>query len=288
MESGRRIEQALDRAVAYAEAPGAPPLLAEPCATPSSPAGTVSGPASAYRSPGPAATTTRPPPRPPPPRSSCCTAPPWSTTTCPVSTTPPCAARSRRSTSPTASRSRCSPAMPDRPGLRDPGPRRRTLSGQARPLVGLLGAPPARPAASRPGRPGNRRPISASATTSRPRPAPCSPPPPCWAPPPPDPIRSPGAASANAWARPIRSPTTCATSPAARRRSASPPAATPPSGAPTPPPCSATDGALDRLARLTRDAVAAIPACPGLAQLKAEIEAQARLFLPASLRAVAA
>ncbi|MDH2308671.1 polyprenyl synthetase family protein [Methylobacterium brachiatum] len=49
-----------------------------------------------------------------------------------------------------------------------------------------------------------------------------------------------------------------------------------------------TDGALDRLARLTRDAVAAIPACPGLAQLKAEIEAQARLFLPASLRAVAA
>ena len=45
---------------------------------------------------------------------------------------------------------------------------------------------------------------------------------------------------------------------------------------------------LERLARLTREAVAAIPACPGVAQLTAEIEAQARLFLPASLRAVAA
>jgi geranylgeranyl diphosphate synthase, type II len=49
-----------------------------------------------------------------------------------------------------------------------------------------------------------------------------------------------------------------------------------------------TGGALDRLARLTREAVAAIPACPGAAALTAEIEAQARLFLPASLRAVTA
>ncbi|MFB0492776.1 geranylgeranyl diphosphate synthase type II [Methylobacterium sp. OAE515] len=49
-----------------------------------------------------------------------------------------------------------------------------------------------------------------------------------------------------------------------------------------------TGGALDRLSRLTREAVAAIPACPGAAALTAEIEAQARLFLPASLRAVVA
>lgn len=47
-------------------------------------------------------------------------------------------------------------------------------------------------------------------------------------------------------------------------------------------------GALDRLSRLTREAVASIPACPGMAALTAEIEAQARLFLPASLRAVVA
>ena len=47
-----------------------------------------------------------------------------------------------------------------------------------------------------------------------------------------------------------------------------------------------TGGAMDRLARLTREAVAAIPACPGIAELTAEIEAQARLFLPARLRAV--
>ncbi|MDP4021302.1 polyprenyl synthetase family protein [Methylobacterium sp. NEAU 140] len=49
-----------------------------------------------------------------------------------------------------------------------------------------------------------------------------------------------------------------------------------------------TGGALDRLHRLTREAVAAIPPCPGAAALRAEIEAQARLFLPASLRAVSA
>ncbi len=49
-----------------------------------------------------------------------------------------------------------------------------------------------------------------------------------------------------------------------------------------------TGGALDRLARLTREAIAAIPDCPGAARLTAEIEAQARLFLPASLRPVSA
>ncbi|MGU3662771.1 polyprenyl synthetase family protein [Methylobacterium sp. A49B] len=49
-----------------------------------------------------------------------------------------------------------------------------------------------------------------------------------------------------------------------------------------------TGGALDRLSRLTREAVSAIPDCPGAAELTAEIEAQARLFLPASLRAVVA
>lgn len=49
-----------------------------------------------------------------------------------------------------------------------------------------------------------------------------------------------------------------------------------------------TGGALDRLHRLTREAIAAIPDCPGLGTLTAEIEAQARLFLPASLRTVAA
>ena len=43
-------------------------------------------------------------------------------------------------------------------------------------------------------------------------------------------------------------------------------------------------GALDRLARLTREAVEVIPACPGLETIRAEIEAQSRLFLPASLR----
>ncbi|MCJ2012984.1 polyprenyl synthetase family protein [Methylobacterium sp. J-076] len=49
-----------------------------------------------------------------------------------------------------------------------------------------------------------------------------------------------------------------------------------------------TGGALDRLARLTHEAVAAVPDCPGAARLTAEIEAQARLFLPASLRPVSA
>lgn len=50
--------------------------------------------------------------------------------------------------------------------------------------------------------------------------------------------RSPGACSADASGRLIRSPTICATSPAARRKSASPPAAMPPSGARTRRPCS--------------------------------------------------
>ncbi len=49
-----------------------------------------------------------------------------------------------------------------------------------------------------------------------------------------------------------------------------------------------TGGALDRLTRLTREAIAAIPDCPGAGRLTAEIEAQARLFLPASLRPVSA
>ncbi|GJD35843.1 polyprenyl synthetase family protein [Methylobacterium aerolatum] len=49
-----------------------------------------------------------------------------------------------------------------------------------------------------------------------------------------------------------------------------------------------TGGALDRLARLTREAIGAVPDCPGAARLTAEIEAQARLFLPASLRPVSA
>ena len=49
-----------------------------------------------------------------------------------------------------------------------------------------------------------------------------------------------------------------------------------------------TGGALDRLKRLTREAIAAVPDCPGAKGLTAEIEAQARLFLPASLRAVSA
>ena len=49
-----------------------------------------------------------------------------------------------------------------------------------------------------------------------------------------------------------------------------------------------TGGALDRLARLTREAIGAVPDCPGAATLTREIEAQARLFLPASLRPVTA
>ncbi|KQT57131.1 geranylgeranyl pyrophosphate synthase [Methylobacterium sp. Leaf456] len=43
-------------------------------------------------------------------------------------------------------------------------------------------------------------------------------------------------------------------------------------------------GALDRLKRLTREAIEVIPSCPGLETIRAEIEAQSRLFLPASLR----
>ncbi|SFL52258.1 polyprenyl synthetase family protein [Methylorubrum salsuginis] len=43
-------------------------------------------------------------------------------------------------------------------------------------------------------------------------------------------------------------------------------------------------GALDRLKRLTREAMEVIPVCPGLETIRAEIEAQSRLFLPASLR----
>ncbi|WP_232629071.1 polyprenyl synthetase family protein [Methylobacterium sp. Leaf118] len=43
-------------------------------------------------------------------------------------------------------------------------------------------------------------------------------------------------------------------------------------------------GALDRLARLTREAVEVIPDCPGVDRIRAEIQAQTRLFLPASLR----
>ena len=43
-------------------------------------------------------------------------------------------------------------------------------------------------------------------------------------------------------------------------------------------------GALDRLKRLTREAMEVIPVCPGLDTIRAEIEAQSRLFLPASLR----
>lgn len=46
-------------------------------------------------------------------------------------------------------------------------------------------------------------------------------------------------------------------------------------------------GALERLRRLTREAIEVIPACPGQALMRAEIEAQTRLFLPASLREAA-
>ncbi|GJD29580.1 Farnesyl diphosphate synthase [Methylobacterium adhaesivum] len=42
-------------------------------------------------------------------------------------------------------------------------------------------------------------------------------------------------------------------------------------------------GALARLKRLAREAVEVIPACPGADALRAEIEAQTRLFLPAGL-----
>lgn len=42
-------------------------------------------------------------------------------------------------------------------------------------------------------------------------------------------------------------------------------------------------GALARLKRLAREAVEVIPACPGADALRAEIEAQTRLFLPAHL-----
>ena len=46
-------------------------------------------------------------------------------------------------------------------------------------------------------------------------------------------------------------------------------------------------GALERLRRLTREAIEVIPTCPGQALMRAEIEAQTRLFLPASLREAA-
>lgn len=46
-------------------------------------------------------------------------------------------------------------------------------------------------------------------------------------------------------------------------------------------------GALDRLRRLTEEAIEVIPPCPGQAEIRADIEAQTRLFLPASLRAFA-
>ena len=46
-------------------------------------------------------------------------------------------------------------------------------------------------------------------------------------------------------------------------------------------------GALERLRRLTREAIEVIPDCPGQAAMRAEIEAQTRLFLPASLREAA-
>jgi geranylgeranyl diphosphate synthase type II len=46
-------------------------------------------------------------------------------------------------------------------------------------------------------------------------------------------------------------------------------------------------GALERLRRLTREAVEVIPDCSGQAVMRAEIEAQTRLFLPASLREAA-
>lgn len=43
-------------------------------------------------------------------------------------------------------------------------------------------------------------------------------------------------------------------------------------------------GAIERLRRLCRDAIEVIPDCPGAEALRAEITAQTRLFLPASLR----
>ena len=42
-------------------------------------------------------------------------------------------------------------------------------------------------------------------------------------------------------------------------------------------------GALDRLKRLSAEAIEVIPICPGADALRAEIAAQTRLFLPASL-----
>ncbi|TXN62654.1 polyprenyl synthetase family protein, partial [Methylobacterium sp. WL6] len=42
-------------------------------------------------------------------------------------------------------------------------------------------------------------------------------------------------------------------------------------------------GALERLKRLSAEAIEVIPTCPGADALRAEIAAQTRLFLPASL-----
>ncbi|MDF9793345.1 geranylgeranyl pyrophosphate synthase [Methylorubrum extorquens] len=46
-------------------------------------------------------------------------------------------------------------------------------------------------------------------------------------------------------------------------------------------------GALERLKHLTQEAIDVIPPCRGQDAMRTEIEAQTRLFMPASLRAMA-
>ena len=183
--------------------------------------------ASVWRWPGPAATTVRRWPMPPRWPSSCSTAPRWSTTTCPASTTPPCAVVRPRSMQPLASGWRCWSATRSScsPSARWLWPERtpRTVSAGSSPPWPMVSAPPR---ASSPGRPGSARPRPNWPPTSAPRPARCSLPPPLPVPRLPAMIRTPGVASATGWARPIRWPTTSATSWPIRRCSASRPAAT--------------------------------------------------------------
>ena len=46
-------------------------------------------------------------------------------------------------------------------------------------------------------------------------------------------------------------------------------------------------GALERLKHLTQEAIDVIPPCRGQDAMRTEIEAQTRLFMPVSLRAMA-
>ena len=256
------------------------------CVTPCFPAAIASGRSFASPSRRPAATPIRTPTR-PRRRSSCCIAPRSSTTTCPVSTIAalrrgkPSVHVEYRRAARRADRRRA-----DRARLRDArrgrGARPQRAWRRCSRIVARIGRH--RPAASSPGQAwecevavpladyqrAKTGALFAAATHGRRRRGRRR-------------RASPGACSARSSAKPIRSPTICATCSATPTNSASRSARTPCACAPTRPRNSASAAPRRASRSWSRRRSSPFPIVPGAAELRALIKAQTALFFPKQL-----